>query len=350
MYTDSSGQTIPLGKELGKGGAAHVYFHGNDKSVAVKIFKPDFLLKEKTLEKRIQQLNKLSKLAALSVHYDNEPKPIGSWPQDIVQDRNGRTVGFTMDTVHNGIDLTNIIYSSTNKFYKYRNKSSHALWMNTFFYHPDGIKNRFILCYYLSLFFDRIYQLKAKNGSPIDLEVCNFDIKPNNILVSIDKVGGSNQIIPYILDLDNLTLKNKTGILAPTHPQITPEYKAPEGPIDKYYDYYSISVIFYQLLFNIHPFMSVQGGTRFTDGTTFDFFSKNKCFPWGRNRKFLSRSTHDNINHSNFKFISSDLQALFLRAFDGDAPSLRPAMHEWSKAFLTFLSDRSIKFNQIFVF
>jgi len=351
MYTNSRNQSIRLGNELGKGGAATVYLNALDKTKAVKIFKPDFLSKEITLAKRIEQLNKLSSVASLTINFGKIPKSVGSWPLDLVRDRLGRTVGFTMDTVNNGIDLTQIIMARDNSaFFKYRNRPNYTQWRDSFLYYPGGLKNRFILAYYLSLFFDKIYNLRDHRGVEIDLELCNFDIKPNNILVAIDKIEGNSHIVPYILDLDNLTLKNKSGILAPVHPQFTPEYKAPEGPLNKFYDYYSLAVIFYQLIFDIHPFMAIQGGTRFTDGTEMDFFVKNKCFPWGHNRKFLSKMTQDDIRHGNFQRISSELQILFLRSFDSDSPSLRPSMNEWSKAFLSILNNRSVNFERIFVF
>ncbi len=352
MYRNSRGQSVALGKELGKGGAATVYLHAADTSKAIKIFKPEYLVKENTLPKRLEQLYKLSQAAQLDINYGNLTRAVGSWPKDIVKDLYGNVVGFSMDTVKNGIDLTEIIFARDVKsaFYKHRLKPNYSKWKETFLYHPNGIRNRFILSYYLAISFERIYQLKTRDGKTLDLELCNFDIKPNNILVSLETIGGKSNIVPYILDLDNLTLKNKTGTLAPNHPQFTPEYKAPEGPIDKFYDYYSIAVIFYQLIFNIHPFHGVTGGARFTDGTEMDFFVRNKCFPWGRNRKFLSKMTQDDLLHGNFQKISPELQTLFLRAFDSDSPKLRPSMQEWSKAFVNFLSDRSVSFNRMFSF
>jgi len=352
MYKDSSGSPIPLGNELGKGAAAKVYLHGGDRSKAVKIFKPEYLSKEHTLPTRLRQLHRLSQAAHLEVEYAGRPKSVGSLPRDIVLDRTGAVVGFTMDTVRNGIDLTQVIFARDPKtaFYKYRNKPTYQRWLGTFLYHPDGLRNRFILSYYLSVSFEKLYDLKTREGKPLDLDLCNFDIKPNNIMVSLESLAGKNLIIPYILDLDNLTLSNSTGRMSPVHPQFTPEYKAPEGPVDKYFDYYSIAVIFYQLIFDIHPFHGVMGGTRFTDGTEMDFFVRNKCFPWGRNRKFLSQETQQDTRHSNFTKISQELQGLFLRAFDSDMPKTRPAMKEWSNAFVRFLQDPPGPFSKLFRF
>lgn len=352
MYKTSNGQSLKLGKELGKGGAATVYLHASDQSKAVKIFKPQILQKEVNLSKRIEKLNQISQIADIDVPFGNVKKTIGAWPKDIVKDPSGNVIGYIMDTVNGGIDLSYIVMARDPKtaFYKYRNHPNYSSWIKFFLYQDRGLKNRFILAYYLSVYFDKMYQLKTKNGAKIELDICNFDIKPQNILASIEVLGGQNHIIPYILDLDNLTLRNKTHKLSPSSAQFTPEYRAPEGPIDKFYDYWSLSVLFYQLIFNQHPFDAVLGGTRFSDGTERDFFIKNKCFPWGRNRKFLSAGTQNDFRHGNFLKVSPDIQKLFIRAFDSDLPSQRPSMAEWSRALLAFLQNSSIQFDNLFRF
>jgi serine/threonine protein kinase len=350
MYFNSSGITIKLGNSLGKGSAGEVFLHANDKSKAIKLFHPEYLQKEITLVSRIEKFYKLEQIANFNISYGSISRSVGTWPNDIVKDRNGKIVGYIMNTVNNGIDLSQIIfaYDHQKAFYKYKKDSvRYKLWMTTFFYNSENIRNRFILSYSLANSFDKIYNIKSKQGAPIQLDVCNFDIKPLNILVSIE--NNTNNIVPFILDLDNLTLKNSTGKLGPTHPQYTPDYKAPEGPLDKYYDYYSIAVIFYQLIFSTHPF-TVTGGTRFTDGISTEFYVKNKCFAWGRNRKFLHEETLNDFRHNNFKNISPGLQKLFIRAFDSDFPSNRPTMTEWKKEFEEFLLDKNIKFNKIFTF
>ena len=103
------------------------------------------------------------------------------------------------------------------------------------------------------------------------------------------------------------------------------------------------------MIFNSHPF-NVRGGSRFTDGNTPEFYIKNKCFAWGRNRKFLTNMTQNDISHNNFKHISIGLQKLFIRAFDSDFPSNRPSMAEWKKEFEVFISNKNIKFDSLFTF
>ena len=345
MYFDGSGRPLTLGPELGQGGAAVVYTHGVQSNKAVKVFKPHYLQKERSLSKRLLYLHKLSQQADLSIQMGSQKRSIGSWPQDLVKNRNGEVIGFVMDTFRDGIDLTHIIFARDIKtaFYKYRNHRNYQSWLNKFLYRPDLIKNRVILSYYLATYFEKIYNLKMKDGRPLILDICNYDIKPQNILVSLD----SDMIVPFILDLDNLTLKNSTGTLTPDHPQITPEYSAPEGPKDKYYDYFSLAVIFYQLILNCHPF-AVYGGTRFTDGTTTDFMVKKMCFAWGRNRKFLTAESQNCVVHGNFRFLPADIQKLFARAFDSDLPQNRPSPSEWAVALRGYLANSGNSINNRF--
>lgn len=345
MYFDSKDNPITIGKELGQGGAAIVYAHGLHLNKAVKIFKPEYIKKEKSLANRLQVLYKLSQQADLSILIKGQKKSIGSWPQDLVKNDRGKAIGFIMDTVRDGIDLTQIIFARDAKtaFYKYRNHKNYKVWKNNFLYTPVLIRNRVILCHLLALFFDKIYSLKTKDNRPLELDICNYDIKPQNVLVSLE----SNLILPFILDLDNLTLKNSTGIIKPDHPQITPEYSAPEGPVDKYYDYFSLAVIFYQLILNCHPF-AVYGGTRFTDGTTTDFMIKKMCFAWGRNRKYLNSQSQNCIVHGNFRFLSTEIQKLFIRAFDSDLPHNRPSPSEWVTALESYLSTSGDSIKSLF--
>jgi serine/threonine protein kinase len=352
MYYNSTGNLIKLGKSLGKGSAGEVFLHENDKSKAIKLFHPEYLQKEITLVSRIEKFYELEQIANFNISYGSSSRSVGSWPNDIVKDQNGKIVGYIMNTINNGIDVSQIIfaYDFQKAFYKYKNDiERYEFWKNTFFYSSKNLRNRFILSYSLANSFDKIYNIKSKQGTPIQLDICNFDIKPLNILVTIEENNTKINIVPFILDLDNLTLKNGTGKLGPTHPQYTPDYKAPEGPLDKYYDYFSIAVIFYQLIFSTHPF-TVIGGTRFTDGINTEYYVKNKCFAWGRNRKFLHKETLNDFRHNNFNQISTGLQKLFIRAFDSDFPSNRPSMAEWKKEFEAFLLDNSIKFESIFTF
>jgi DNA-binding helix-hairpin-helix protein with protein kinase domain len=122
---------------------------------------------------------------------------------------------------------------------------------------------------------------------------------------------------------------------------------APEGRLDEFYDFFSLAVILYQLIFDIHPFY-VRGGTRFSDGETMEYYVKNRCFAWGKNRKFLTSETKNNWRHNNFNFISPQLQTLFIRAFDSEIRTNRPAPSEWSAELKAFIMVNTGKLNTLF--
>jgi serine/threonine protein kinase len=346
---DSNGRKVELGRLLGSGAAANVYSHLTQKNTAVKLFNPQHLSKEHNLSARLDKLHKLGQVSDFAVRFGDETRTLGSFPKDVVADSSRRIIGYTMDTIENGFSMNEIIFARTpgTAFYSLRKRPDYDLLMDTFLYKASSLRNRLILCYYLAHAFDRMYYVRTKTGQRLDVEICNFDIKPMNILVSIQKQNDRSIIVPYLLDLDNLTISNKTGKVAPVHPQFTPEYRAPEGPIDRYYDYFSIAVMFYQLILNTHPF-NVLGGTRFTDGTEMQFFVRNMCFAWGRRRKFLGQQTQNDKSHANFKKLPASMQQLFIRSFDSDQPSGRTPMSEWIGSFQELLQDRTTDFKRLF--
>jgi serine/threonine protein kinase len=257
-----------------------------------------------------------------------------------------------MDRIQNGFDLSEITECRdiSKAFYsiKKQNLNLYNQLINRFFYDTQNtIYNRFVLCRNLVLAFSKLYPPISNKGLEMDLKILNFDIKPSNILVHLVPIAGKFAIVPFILDIDNLTLENKSKKLSPVSTQITTEYRAPEGPLDEYYDYFSIAVILYQLIFDTHPF-TVRGGTRFSDGDTRDYYIKNRCFAWGKNRKFLTSETKNDWRHNNFNFISPQLQTLFIRAFDSEIRANRPAPSEWSAELKAFIMVNNGKLNTLF--
>ena len=104
---------------------------------------------------------------------------------------------------------------------------------------------------------------------------------------------------------------------------------------------------FYQIIFDTHTF-TVRGETRFRDGDTVEYYINNRCFAWGKNRKFLSSQTKQDWRHNNFNFIGAQLQTLFLRAFDSDFPGNRPSPTEWFVEIKRFMIANNGKLNNLF--
>jgi serine/threonine protein kinase len=229
----------------------------------------------------------------------------------------------------------------------YQSQDHYNNWIDSFLYSRKGLRNRFVLSYTLAQFFAKFYEIKEKSSlRRFDLECTNFDLKPENVLVRLehDNITGSRLIVPFILDLDNLTLRNNLNTLGPASPNITPEYMAPEGPTSRYYDNFSLGVILYQVLVGIHPFEGIAGVSRFRDGTERNYFMKNRCFPGGKNGPFLSCASE----HQRFEKMPEILKKLFRRALDAQEPSARPTPREWQMALAGVLSDPTLDFSNLF--
>ena len=353
-YFNSIGKKVLLGKEIGKGAAATVFTDSSNPNIAIKLFHDEVLIKEKNLIHRLKKLFELTKIVDFTIKIGPHVKSLGSFPGELVFNSSKQLVGYQMELIQKGISLSEIVEGrnpSTAFKSILKNKKDPQLYnqfINHFLYDPKStIYNRLVLCRNLALVFSKMYPPRTKSGSLIDLKILNFDIKPLNIMVQLFPVDGKFAIVPYILDLDNVTLKTKTQILSPVSPQITLEYKAPELPTDEYYDYFSLAVILYQLIFDTHPY-TVLGGTRFSDSSQNHYFINNHCFAWGKNRKFLSDGTKNDWRHNNFNKVSPEIQNLFIRAFDSQIPNQRPTPLEWFEELRKFLINNQGKMHNLF--
>ena len=352
-YFNSSGKRLVLGKSLGSGAAATVYCDSSNPNTAIKIFNDRKLQEEKNLTFRLKKLVEITQVVDFSLKIGAHNRYVGSFPRDLVLDSSKKVVGYLMEQNQNSFDLTHILMARDENAFLHvkKNMKNNQLadqLKHQFVYDPNKtIYNRFVLCSNLALAFSKFYPPKSKNGNNVGLKILNYDIKPKNIHVYTLPISGKYAIIPFVLDLDNVTLQTKTQNLSPVSPQFTPEYMAPEGRLDEFYDYFSIAIILYQLIFDIHPY-NVRGGTRFSDGETMEYYVNNRCFAWGKNRKFLTPQTKNNWRHNNFNFISPQLQTLFIRAFDSEIRSNRPAPSEWFAELKAFIMVNNGKLNTLF--
>jgi DNA-binding helix-hairpin-helix protein with protein kinase domain len=353
-YFNSSGKRLVLGKELGKGGAARVYCDSSNPNTAIKIFHDQVLQKEKNLTFRLKKLVQLTQFVDFSLKIGAQIRYLGSFPRELVIDSSKNVVGYQMERIQNGIELSEIVegrnIQTAFQSIKIKKKDDklYNQFINQFLYDTQNtIYNRFVLCRNIALAFSKMYPPKSSDGKTIGVRILNYDIKPQNILVYTIPVSGSFAIVPYILDVDNFTLETQSKVLSPVSPQITPHYRAPEGPLDEYYDFFSLAVILYQLIFDTHPF-TVRGETRFRDGDTAEYYINNRCFAWGKNRKFLTPQTKNDWRHNNWQFISPQLQTLFIRALDSEIRTNRPTPSEWFKELQAFIMVNKGKLNTLF--
>ncbi len=238
------------------------------------------------------------------------------WPEKVLYDNANNFIGFTMPFINKSTELTILTIPS------YSNKSD-KIWSkfnssrNRAFF-----KQRSAICYNLASVLQKIHE---SNRYVI------VDLKPQNILIDIEgKIS--------LIDIDSIQV---TTPLRTYHADAwTEEYCPPEffilsiNPkqkrVDSDWDYFSFSVIVYQLFFQIHPFMGTVGTNALVDNI------KNRYFVHGRNSKVFSFLPPP---HNNFSKLSLELQNYFKDTFDGQAYQ-RVSFDFWKQAFFAMQSKQ----------
>ncbi|HFQ94711.1 MAG TPA: hypothetical protein ENK32_11915 [Anaerolineae bacterium] len=186
----------------------------------------------------------------------------------------------------------------------------------------EGIVSRLKLCVNIAVAVHTIHSM----GNYVLV-----DLKPQNILVSPDgKIS--------ITDLDSVQISQNSRVLFPG-PVTTPEYTPPEGvnniPVKQQsWDEFSLAVMFYQILFGLHPYAASANGAYQQHNTIGEKISSG-LFVHGSKSRFINVKPQ---LHDNFHIIPASLQQLFLRAFDNN-PDARPDAETWGKTIFYELQN-----------
>lgn len=156
------------------------------------------------------------------------------------------------------------------------------------------------------------------------------DFKPQNVLVT------SNGKVT-IVDMDSIQISvgNKLLYRATAH---TPDYVPPEfynlgvgkkeyHLISQSWDMFAVGVVFYQLLFGLHPYtitprIQPDGG----ENSTSQNISSN-LFPFGRNAQLIAVRPP---LHDKFNVLPKNIRDLFIRTFTDDIGN-RPTAESWGR-------------------
>lgn len=237
----------------------------------------------------------------LEFMYTNDPTETASeeikraivWVEDLLY-KEGEFVGFAMQKIENAIPLKSLTLA--------RNPSkSHGEKWRKFDHNQIGSHHkRLVIAYNLSQAVNAIHE----RGNYVII-----DMKPQNIFVREDASIS-------IIDLDSIQIKNE----AQNFPAkvFTEEYAPPEkhldlvdhqnGNISEEWDYFSLAVIIYELLFSIHPYQASHKSL-----TTRPELIKAGYFVHGKRQKALYKIP---FVHSNYKKIPFEIQNLFNNTFD----------------------------------
>lgn len=184
----------------------------------------------------------------------------------------------------------------------------------------EGINNRLKLCFNIAVAINQIHN--TGQYVVVDLKPENIKVRPNGMI--------------SILDFDSIEIKENDKVLFPAQ-VITPEYAPPEYHLnsksiehfkDETWDRFSLAVIFYKILFGIHPFVGSCKPPYDKLHTTEDMI-KNGLFP--NNPKVQNRFSVIPNPHRNFNKVDLEVRDLFLRSFDNGIsnPNIRPTAEDW---------------------
>jgi len=313
---DSKKNIIRIEKKAlasGGEGAVHLFKDKTLQGYCVKIYNKKFRTKERE-----------RKISYMSLHPPNKLMDANwllCWPTDLVYDyHSGEFLGFVM---HLAFKHSELLYELCNPTLRKKMTSS---WRKKYDRKEiTGIMSRLKLCVNISSGINIVHQTN---------KYVFIDFKPQNVLVT--HTGRIS-----LIDLDSLQINGKFKAQV-----ATPEYIPPEGIklspsknfIEKSWDNFSIAVVFYQILFGLHPY-AVTPKPSYSKETTLDSHIKNKLFPFGENAKFVEKKS---VLHDKFKILPLKFQQLFLRSFDlGHAtPSIRPSASEWGQAIFLELKKK----------
>ncbi|ERM83065.1 hypothetical protein P872_06215 [Rhodonellum psychrophilum GCM71 = DSM 17998] len=249
------------------------------------------------------------------------------WADDLIF-LNGKFVGFIMPFAFS--DSIQLYEICTTKINSRIQKIFHDKFDRK---NPKSLENRLKLCVNIAIAIHCIHE----TGIYVFV-----DLKPQNIL--IDSTGKVS-----IVDLDSLQVAKNSNIIHHGH-VATPEYTPIEGTtlnpsinfIPATWDYFSMAVIFYEIIFGLHPYVATSLKP-YEHLTTIQDAIKNGLFVFGSRTQYLKPPPQ----HDNFKHVPENIKKSFFDAFDraNGSPLLRPSAQDWGKILVEEVAKETEKVN-----
>ena len=313
VYTSRNESIVLADKPFSSGGEGAVYevlsSPSRLKNVCVKIYHPGKLTPQR--EERIKYMVENPPSVIRGDHF-----MIG-WPVDYVTDRSRRFLGFVMPLGFKGSKEL-VVLTST----RLSNKLG------------DGWRKRYDRALGKQALLSRL-KLICNISIPIHIlhstgKYVLKDFKPQNILVTED---GNVTIV----DMDSVQIAQGNKLLFPGT-AATPEYIPPEyykfkigqksdHLIHKSWDMFAVGVVYYQLLFGLHPY-TVTPRLQQKDGANdISVNISSDLFPFGKNaQQVLVRPKP----HDKFNVLPQNLKELFIHTFTEDIGN-RPDAETWGR-------------------
>jgi len=233
------------------------------------------------------------------------------WPSALAYDSQG-FVGYIMPKA-TGIKLELLCHPNLPK-------TINKEWDKLSFQHPLSLDLRKKICYNIAAAIALIHESES---------YVLVDLKPDNIIIKPDGLVS-------IIDVDSTEIIDQNEVVFSAH-VATPEYTPPEfyafikdistQKIPETWDRFSLAVLFYRVLFGIHPFT----------GTLNPPFEKHTNVSEIIERGFFVQGVHASKfkvippPHKRFRIIDSEVKELFVHALDTtkNRPEFRPKASDW---------------------
>lgn len=163
------------------------------------------------------------------------------------------------------------------------------------------------------------------------------DFKPDNVLITHDG-------LITLCDMDSIQINNgsKSSFYGTA---ATLEYAPPEytnlnigtstgQPVDVSWDNFTIAVVFYQLMFGIHPYAVTPVKLKDGESNEISINIALNLFPFGPNASQLAVIPPP---HNNFKVVPKEMQTFFIKAFS-DNVLARPHAKDWGQLIHKYIS------------
>lgn len=236
------------------------------------------------------------------------------WPESLIYEGN-RPIGFIMPLANSSAVELKKLCSETISY------DIGTKWQTKFKRnYPQCLSIRLKICYNIA----RVIDLIHKTGNYVFL-----DLKPENILITLNgKI--------FIIDCDSLQVSDSKQVLF-AGSALTVKYAPPESQslsfikdkIPITWDQFSIAVVFYEILFGIHPFTATYKAP-YDKATSLGSKIAEELFVHGKKNKWLYACPPP---HTEYQFLDAHLKQLFERAL-GRSIQLRPTMFEWGQVIL----------------
>ena len=317
----SKGEKIILAEPFSSGGEGEVRNIVNPAHYSnncVKIYKQEKRTKERADKIRFM--------------VDNPPTQIHSngfmigWPLETIHHLNKEFVGFMMPLAFtDSIQLSYLTVPKLNMKKLSNDWQKYARENGT-----TALINRLKLMFNIAIPIHLLHQTE---------KYVLKDFKPQNMLAT-----NSGKIT--IVDMDSIQIIRGHQLLfhgtAATPEYIPPEFynkgvgKSVSVPLEKSWDYFALSVVFYQLLFGLHPYVVTPKKLKDENSNEISTNIADDLFPFGSNAYKIKGYPP---LHNKFSILPQNLQNLFIRSFSLYS-NQRPSAEMWGRSIQEVISQK----------